>query len=60
MALYVAYALAYALMTMRRGDVLHHVQPGGGAFGDPFERDPARVLEAVRNEKVSIEAARRE
>jgi N-methylhydantoinase B len=47
-------------MTMKRGDVLHHVQPGGGGFGDPLERDPARVLDDVRNEKVSVEAARRD
>jgi N-methylhydantoinase B len=47
-------------MTMKRGDVLHHVQPGGGGFGDPLARDPARVLDDVRNEKVSVEAARRD
>ena len=47
-------------MTMKRGDVLHHVQPGGGGFGDPLERDPARVLDDVRNEKISVEAARRD
>jgi len=47
-------------MTMRRGDVLHHAQPGAGGLGDPFERDPERVLLDVRNEKVSLEAARRE
>jgi N-methylhydantoinase B len=47
-------------MTMRRGDVLHHVQPGAGGLGDPFERDPERVLADVRDEKVSVEAARRD
>ena len=47
-------------MTMRRGDVLHHVQPGAGGLGDPFERDPERVLADVQNEKVSVEAARRD
>jgi N-methylhydantoinase B len=47
-------------MTMKRGDVFHHVQPGGGGFGDPLERDPERVLDDVRNEKVSLEAARRD
>ena len=45
-------------MTMKRGDVLHQVQPGGDGFGDPFERAPARVLDDVRNEKVSVQAAR--
>jgi N-methylhydantoinase B len=47
-------------MTMRRGDVLHHVQPGAGGLGDPFERDPERVLVDVQNEKVSLEGARRD
>ena len=47
-------------MTMRRGDVLHHVQPGAGGLGDPFERNPERVLADVQNEKVSLEGARRD
>jgi len=45
-------------MTMRRGDVLHHVQPGAGGLGDPFERDAERVLADVQNGKVSLESAR--
>jgi N-methylhydantoinase B len=32
--------------------------PGGGGFGPPFERDPARVLADVRDGYVSIEQAR--
>lgn len=47
-------------MTIRGGDVLHHVQPGGGGYGDPFERDPAQVLADVLDEKLSREYARRE
>jgi N-methylhydantoinase B len=47
-------------MTMKRGDIFQHVQPGSGGYGDPFERDPERVLDDVRNEKVSLEAARRD
>jgi N-methylhydantoinase B len=47
-------------MTIHQDDVLHHVQPGGGGHGDPFERDPERVLEDVLDEKVSREAARRD
>jgi N-methylhydantoinase B len=31
--------------------------PGGGGYGDPFERDPAAVLVDVLDEYVSIEAA---
>jgi N-methylhydantoinase B len=46
--------------TLRRGDVVLHEQPGGGGHGDPFARDPERVAEDVRDEKVSIAYARRE
>jgi N-methylhydantoinase B len=45
---------------LRRGDVILHEQPGGGGFGDPFTRDPARVAEDVRDEKITVEFARRE
>ena len=37
-----------------------HEQPGGGGHGDPFTRDPERVAEDVRDEKISLEFARRE
>jgi N-methylhydantoinase B len=45
-------------MTMKRGDVFRHEQAGPGGWGDPLDRDPARVLRDVRNELVSPEAAR--
>ena len=45
-------------MTMKRGDVFRHEQPGPGGWGDPLERDPARVLRDVQNELVSLAAAR--
>ena len=45
---------------LRRGDVIQHDQPGGGGHGDPFVRDPARVREDVRDEKITIDYARRE
>jgi N-methylhydantoinase B len=32
---------------LRRGDVFRHVLSGGGGHGDPFARDPAKVLEDV-------------
>jgi N-methylhydantoinase B len=35
------------------GDLIRHVQPGGGGWGDPFERDPIAVLRDVMNDKVS-------
>jgi N-methylhydantoinase B len=34
--------------------------PGGGGYGDPFERDPSAVLDDVLNGYVSLEAARRD
>jgi N-methylhydantoinase B len=34
--------------------------PGGGGYGPPTSRDPARVLEDVREGYVSIERAREE
>ena len=42
---------------LHRGDRFTHVSPGGGGFGDPFERDPAAVLEDVLDGKVSVPAA---
>jgi N-methylhydantoinase B len=41
-------------MTIRRGDVFRHVLAGGGGWGDPLARDPARVLRDVRNELLSV------
>jgi N-methylhydantoinase B len=46
--------------TLRRGDVILHEQPGGGGHGDPLARDPERVAEDVRDEKISLAYARRE
>ncbi len=45
-------------MTIKRGDVYRHDQPGPGGWGDPLEREPSRVLRDVRNELVSPESAR--
>jgi N-methylhydantoinase B len=36
---------------------VHLNPPGGGGYGDPFERDPERVLDDVVNGYVSIDAA---
>jgi N-methylhydantoinase B len=40
------YRIADAKSTvpMQRGDVINHMTSNGGGFGDPLERDPARVL----------------
>jgi N-methylhydantoinase B len=47
-------------MTMKRGDVFRHEQAGPGGWGDPLERDVARVARDVRNELVSRGAALRD
>jgi N-methylhydantoinase B len=44
-------------MTMKRGDVLSTESAGPGGWGDPLERDPARVARDVRNEFVSRRSA---
>jgi N-methylhydantoinase B len=45
---------------IRRGQKIRLETPGGGGFGDPAERDPARVSRDVRLGYVSREAARRD
>ena len=40
-----------------KGDVFRMVSAGGGGYGDPLERDPDAVLEDVREEKLTREAA---
>ena len=50
---------AKTLLTLKRGDVLRHVVAGAGGWGSPLERDPERILDDVRNGKVSIRSAER-
>jgi N-methylhydantoinase B len=50
---------AYAQTAMRRGDVYRAVSQGGGGYGDPIDRDPARVAHDVRDGLVSVAWARR-
>jgi N-methylhydantoinase B len=45
-------------VVLHEGDTIRHDQPGGGGFGDPFERDPEAVAADVRNDKVTVEHAR--
>jgi N-methylhydantoinase B len=47
-------------MTIRSGDLLHHVQPSGGGHGNPFERAVSHVLEDVLDEKLSAAYARQQ
>ena len=42
------------------GDVFRCQLAGGGGWGDPLERDPARVLRDVRDDKITVEFAARE
>ena len=42
---------------IKNQETLYHKQPGGG-YGNAFERLPASVAWDVKNDKVSIEAAR--
>jgi len=37
-----------------KGDRVHHIQPGAGGYGDPLQRDPAKVLEDVLDDKLSV------
>src|ERR1051326_6746374 len=40
------------------GDVISFQQSGAGGYGDPLTRDPARVLDDVLDDYVSVDAAR--
>ncbi len=41
-----------------QGDVISFQQPGAGGYGDPADRDPAKVLEDALDDYVSIDQAR--
>ena len=45
------------IVTADEGDTLTFRMPGGGGWGDPFERDPEAVLADVQAEKLSPERA---
>jgi len=42
------------------GTLYYQISGGGGGWGDPRKRPPEKVLQDVRNHKVSLEAARRD
>ena len=44
---------AYAVTSMRRGDVYRAVSQGGGGYGDPLDRDPEQVALDVDRSLVS-------
>lgn len=49
-----------AILTVRPGERVATVNPGGGGWGNPLEREPDRVAHDVRNGYVSVEAAAHE
>ncbi|MDO8298942.1 hydantoinase B/oxoprolinase family protein [Lacisediminimonas sp.] len=44
-------------MRLKVGDLVTHVQAGGGGFGNPLERDPAKVGSDVWNQIISASYA---
>jgi N-methylhydantoinase B len=50
----------HRMQEVRTGDVLVKLSSGGAGVGDPRQRDVAAVVEDVRNELVTVEAARRQ
>jgi N-methylhydantoinase B/oxoprolinase/acetone carboxylase alpha subunit len=45
-------------MTMQAGELLYHHMAGGGGWGDPCARPADEVARDVRDDKVSLQAAR--
>jgi N-methylhydantoinase B len=50
---------AYAVTSMRRGDVYRTVSMGGGGYGDPLDREPRLVARDVERSLVTPEWAER-
>jgi hypothetical protein len=44
-------------VALKQGDAFRHVQPGGGGHGDPLEREPEKVIDAVENEMITVDYA---
>ncbi|MBI2319443.1 MAG: hydantoinase B/oxoprolinase family protein [Betaproteobacteria bacterium] len=49
---------SHRMAEVKQGDIVVKLSPGGAGVGDPWERPPAQVAMDVKNEKVSLEAAR--
>jgi N-methylhydantoinase B len=45
---------------VREGEIVRVRTTGGGGWGSPFEREPQRVADDVRDGKVSLDCARHE
>ena len=48
---------AKALKDLTKGEIIHINLPGGGGYGDPFKRDPERVLRDVIEGYVTADEA---
>jgi N-methylhydantoinase B/oxoprolinase/acetone carboxylase alpha subunit len=48
----------HRMADVKKGDILVKLSPGGAGVGDPWLRPPEQVAMDVKNEKVSVEAAR--
>lgn len=46
--------------TIKPGETVTNMNPGGGGYGNPFERPTQLVAEDIRNRLVSVEGARRD
>ena len=44
-------------LRVEEGDVVSYYSPVGGGYGDPLERDPAKVLDDVLDEFISLDHA---
>ena len=51
---------AKALKDLTKGEVIHINLPGGGGYGDPFKRDPDKVLWDVIEGYVTANEAEKE
>jgi N-methylhydantoinase B len=49
---------AHMHLDVKAGDRIYHVVSGSGGHGDPWEREPEKVLADVKDEKLTAAAAR--
>ena len=49
----------HRMVEIKTGDILAKISGGGGGVGHPFERPPELVALDVKNEMISVEAARK-
>ncbi|MGI6630529.1 MAG: hydantoinase B/oxoprolinase family protein [Bacillota bacterium] len=50
----------YSNYPLKKGDLVRFITGGGGGYGDPFKRPPAKVLQDVRDEFITLEAAEKD